>query len=91
MSRLKLSEIMEAISNNSVIDDKGDNHDVLFMIQDATNLKKVDIFGIINGDDNRLALMVADRMVKNEDFRNIIIAAVTNYFTYRSRASGKDC
>lgn len=91
MSRLKLSEIMEAISNNSVIDDKGDNYDVLLMIQDATNLKKVDIFGIINGDDNRLALMVADRMVKNEDFRNIIITAVTNYFTYRSRASGKGC
>ena len=84
---MKLSEIINAIDNNEVIDDRQnpENVDVFIMIQDATDLKSVDIAGYIKGDDTRLALMVADRMVKDNDFRLMIANATRYYLSYKLR------
>ena len=78
---MKLSEIINAIANNEVIDDRQnpENVDVLLMIQDATDLKHVQTMGYINGDDDRLAKMIADRMVKDDDFSDMILEA-SRYF-----------
>lgn len=83
---MKLSEIINAIANNEVIDDRQDseNVDVFIMIQDAKDLKHVQVMGYINGDDDRLASMVADRMVKNDDFHLMIAAACRLYLTYKA-------
>ena len=80
---MKLSEIINAIANNEVIDDRQnpDNVDVFIMIQDAKDLKHVKVMGYINGDDDRLAKMVADRMVKDDDFSDMILEA-SRYFLY---------
>ena len=88
---MKLSEIINAIANNEVIDDRQnpENVDVFIMIQDATDLKSVDIAGYIKGDDTRLALMVADRMVKDNDFRLMISGACYYYVHYKSRKANK--
>ena len=88
---MKLSEIINAIANNEVIDDRQnpDNVDVFLMIQDATDIKHVQIMGYINGDDDRLAKMVADRMVKNDDFRLMITNATHYYLSYKIRESKK--
>ena len=82
---MNLSEIINAIANNEVIDDRQDseNVDVFIMIQDAKDLKHIQIMGYIKGDDNRLASMVADRMVKNDDFRLMIAAASRLYLAYK--------
>ena len=78
---MNLSEIINAIANNEVIDDRQnpENVDVLLMIQDATDLKHVQTMGYINGDDDRLAKMIADRMVKDDDFSDMILEA-SRYF-----------
>lgn len=88
---MNLSEIINAIANNEVIDDRQDseNVDVFIMIQDATDLKHVDIAGYIKGDDTRLALMVADRMVKDDDFRLMITNATRYYLSYKLREAKK--
>ena len=88
---MKLSEIIKAIANNEVIDDRQDseNVDVFIMIQEATDLKHVDIAGYIKGDDTRLALMVADRMVKDNDFRLMIANATRYYLSYKIRKAKK--
>lgn len=88
---MKLSEIINAIANNEVIDDRQnpENVDVFIMIQDATDLKRIDIAGYINGDDTRLALMVADRMVKSNDFRLMITNATCYYLSYKLREAKK--
>lgn len=88
---MKLSEIINAIANNEVIDDRHnpENVDVFIMIQEATDLKHVQIMGYIKGDDDRLASMVADRMVKNDDFRLMIAAASRLYLAYKSRKADK--
>lgn len=88
---MKLSEIINAIINNEVIDDRQnpENVDVLLMIQDATDLKSVDIAGYIKGDDTRLALMVADRMVQDNDFRLMIANATRYYLSYKIRKAKK--
>ena len=80
---MKLSEIINAIANNEVIDDRQDseNVDVFIMIQDAKDLKHVQVMGYIKGDDDRLAKMIADRMVKDDDFSDMIIEA-SRYFLY---------
>lgn len=80
---MKLSEIINAIANNEVIDDRQnpENVDVLLMIQDATDLKHVQTMGYINGDDDRLAKMIADRMVKDDDFSDMILEA-SRYFLF---------
>ena len=39
--------------------------------------------GYIKGDDDRLASMVADRIVKNDDFRLMIAAAYRLYLAYK--------
>ena len=82
---MKMSEIINAIANNEVIDDRQnhENVDVFIMIQEATDLKHVQIMGYIKGDDDRLASMVADRMVKNDDFRLMIAAASRLYLAYK--------
>ena len=82
---MKLSEIIKAIANDEVIDDRQnpENVDVLIMVQDATDLKHVQIMGYIKGDDDRLASMVADRIVKNDDFRLMIVAAYRLYLAYK--------
>ena len=82
---MKLSEIINAIDNNEVIDDRQnpENVDVLIMIQEATDLKHVYIAGYIKGDGTRLALMVADRMVKDNDFRLMIDNATRYYLSYK--------
>ena len=88
---MKLSEIINAIANNEVIDDRQDseNVDVFLMIQDATDLKHVQVMGYIKGDDDRLAKMVADRMVKDNDFRLMISGACYYYVHYKSREAKK--
>ena len=88
---MKLSEIINAIANNEVIDDRqdSDNVDVLLMIQDVTDLKSVVISGYIKGDDTRLALMVADRMVRNNDFSLMIANATRYYLSYKGREAKK--
>lgn len=88
---MKLSEIINAIANNEVIDDRQnpENADVFIMIQEATDLKHVDIAGYIKGDDTRLALMVADRMVKDNDFRLMIANATRYYLSYKIRKAKK--
>lgn len=88
---MKISEIINAIANNEVIDDRQDseNVDVFIMIQDATDLKHVQVMGYIKGDDDRLAKMVADRMVKNDDFRLMITNATHYYLSYKIRESKK--
>lgn len=82
---MKLSEIIKAIANDEVIDDRQnpENVDVLIMVQDATDLKHVQIMGYIKGDDDRLASMVADRIVKNDDVRLMIAAAYRLYLAYK--------
>ena len=82
---MKLSEIIEAISNNAIVDDREnpESVDVFLMIQDATNTKEVLIRGYINGDDARLASMIADRMVKNKEFCNIIDKALELYLVHK--------
>lgn len=82
---MKLSEIINAIANDELIDDRQnpENVDVFIMIQEATDLKHVDIAGYIKGDGTRLASMVADRMVKNDDFRLMIAAASRLYLAYK--------
>ena len=82
---MKLSEIIKAIANDEVIDDRQnpENVDALIMVQDATDLKHIQIMGYIKGDDDRLASMVADRMVKNDDFRLMIAAAYRLYLAYK--------
>lgn len=88
---MNLSEIINAIANNEVIDDRQDseNVDVFIMIQDATDLKHVQVMGYINGDDDRLAKMVADRMVKDNDFRLMIANATRYYLSYKLREANK--
>jgi hypothetical protein len=88
---MKLSEIINAIANNKVIDDRQnpENVDVFIMIQDATDLKHVQVMGYIKGDDDRLAKMVADRMVKSNDFRLMISGACYYYVHYKSREAKK--
>ena len=88
---MKLSEIIKAIANGEVIDDRQnpDNVDVLIMVQDATDLKHVQIMGYIKGDDDRLASMVADRMVKDNDFRLMIANATRYYLSYKIRKAKK--
>ena len=88
---MKLSEIINAIANNEVIDDRQDseNVDVLIMIQDATDMKHVQVMGYIEGDDDRLAKMVADRMVKDNDFRLMIANATRYYLSYKIRKAKK--
>lgn len=88
---MKLSEIINAIANDEVIDDRQnpENVDVFIMIQDATDMKHVQVMGYINGDDDRLAKMVADRMVKNDDFRLMISGACYYYEHYKSREAKK--
>ena len=88
---MKLSEIINAIDNNEVIDDRQnpENVDVLIMIQEATDLKHVYIAGYIKGDGTRLALMVADRMVKDNDFRLMIANATRYYLSYKIREAKK--
>lgn len=81
---MKLSEIINAIANNEVIDDRQnpENVDVFLMIQDATDMKHVQVMGYINGDDDRLAKMVADRMVKDDDFSDMILEASRYFFVF---------
>ena len=88
---MKLSEIINAIANNELIDDRQDseNVDVFIMIQEATDLKHVDIAGYIKGDGTRLALMVADRMVQDNDFRLMIANATRYYLSYKIREAKK--
>ena len=88
---MKLSEIINAIANNEVIDDRQnpENVDVFIMIQEATDLKHVDIAGYIKSDGTRLALMVADRMVKDNDFRLMIANATHYYLSYKLREEKK--
>ena len=88
---MKLSEIINAIANNEVIDDRQDseNVDVFIMIQDAKDLKHVQVMGYIKGDDDRLAKMVADRMVKDNDFRLMITNATHYYLSYKLREAKK--
>lgn len=80
---MNLSEIINAIANNEVIDDRQDseNVDVFIMIQDAKDLKHVQVMGYIKGDDDRLAKMIADRMVKDDDFSDMILEA-SRYFLF---------
>ena len=82
---MKLSEIIKAISNHEVVDDREnpDNVDVFLMVQDATDIHNTKVSGYINGDDNRLAAMVADRMVKDEDFNKMISLASSKYLAYK--------
>lgn len=82
---MKLSEIINAIANNEVIDDREnpESVDVFLMIQDATDIHNIKVCGYINGDDNRLAAMVADRMVKDEDFNEMISKAASKYLVYK--------
>lgn len=82
---MKLSEIIKAIINNEVVDDREnpDNVDVFLMIQDMTDMKNFEVMGYINGNDERLALMIADRMVKDEDFNNMISRASHYYLLYK--------
>ena len=88
---MKLSEIINAIANNEVIDDRQnpENVDVFIMIQETTDLKHFDIAGYIKGDGTRLALMVADRMVKDNDFRLMIDNATRYYLSYMLREAKK--
>ena len=88
---MKLSEIINAIINDEVIDDRQipENVGVLLMIQDATDMKHVQVMGYINGDDNRLAMMIADRMVKDNDFRLMIANATHYYLSYKLREEKK--
>ena len=88
---MKLSEIINAIANDELINDRQnpENVDVFIMIQEATDMKHVDIAGYIKGDDTRLALMVADRMVKDNDFRLMIANATSYYLSYKIREEKK--
>ena len=88
---MKLSEIINAIANNELIDDRQnpENVDVFIMIQDATDMKHVQVMGYIKGDDDRLAKMIADRMVKDNDFRLMIANATRYYLSYKIRESKK--
>lgn len=88
---MKLSEIINAIANKEVIDDRQDseNVDVFIMIQDETDLKHVKIMGYIKGDDDRLAKMIADWMVKDNDFRLMITNATSYYLSYKLREAKK--
>lgn len=81
---MKLSEIISAIANNEIVDDRENPEkvDVMIMIQDATDVHKVKVFGYINGDDDRMARMVADRMVKVKDFRSMIACAVSYWMCF---------
>lgn len=82
---MKLSEIIKAISNHEVVDDREnpDNVDVFLMVQDATDIHNTKVCGYINGDDNRLAAMIADRMVKDDDFNKMIALASHYYLLYK--------
>lgn len=88
---MKLSEIIKAIANDELIDDRQnpENVDVFIMIQEATDLEHVYIAGYIKGDGTRLALMVADRMVKDNEFRLMIANATRYYLSYKIRESKK--
>lgn len=88
---MKLSEIINAIANDELIDDRQnpENVDVFIMIQDAKDMKHVQVMGYIKGDDDRLAKMVADRMVKNDDFRIMIANATRYYLSYKIRKAKK--
>lgn len=77
MKKLKLSEIREAIKNRAIeIDLDTDNFDVLLMIQDATDEEKAEVNTLVFGDDERLASMLAYRMMKDECFNAVIKDAV---------------
>ena len=81
---MKLSEIIAAIDNEEIIDDREnpENVDVMIMIQDATDIHHVKVLGVINGNDDRIARMVADRMVKAKYFRNMITNAVSYWMCF---------
>lgn len=77
MKKLKLSEIREALKNRAIdIDVNEDNFDALIIIQDATDEENVEVNTMIGGDDERLSAMLAHRMLKDENFNNIIKDAV---------------
>lgn len=78
---MKISELIEAINDGTFVKDGKDNMDVIIMVQTVED-NKANVVGVINGDDDRLAVMVADRMLKNEDFAKMIFKAAICYQKY---------
>lgn len=79
---MKLSEVLEAINNDALEVDITDNMDAIIMVQ--TNYDdKADVRGILLGDDDRMSIMVADRMVKSEEFLNMLTKALKYYMRYK--------
>ena len=79
---MKLSEVLEAINNDALEVDITENMDAIIMVQTAHG-DKADVRGILLGDDDRMSVMVADRMVKSEEFLNMLTKALKYYMRYK--------
>lgn len=79
---MKLSEVIEAIDNGTFEVDVTDNMDVVIMTQTVVDETNIEVRGVLEGNDNRIAILFADRMVKSEGFRNIISEASKYYIKY---------
>lgn len=85
MKELKASEVIEAIKNDAFVSDLDNNNDAIILIQDVSNPYEVSVTGLLYGDDKRLSALIADRIIKNEDFSKIIRGALAMALEYHSR------
>lgn len=76
---MKLSKVIKSIENGTLEVDIDENTDVVFWIQDATDVKNAKIFGTTQGNNSRIASMLAFLMTKNERLLEIIKDASSCY------------
>lgn len=85
MKELKASEVIEAIKNDAFVLDLDNNNDAILLIQDISNPYEVLVKGFVYGDDKRLSALIADRIIKSENFSKIIHDALTMALEYHRR------
>lgn len=80
---MKLSEIIQEIGANNLEMDINDNTGVIIGVVDATDPQNANMCGATFGKNTYLASMLANNMLRNDSFREVIQDATELYFKLR--------